>query len=53
MDPYLAFFIMAFCIVGSVYTSYRQGLRQGAEMTLMVLEDMCLIEVDEDGNISN
>jgi hypothetical protein len=44
---------MVVCIIGSVWTSYRAGLKMGATQVLMVLEDMEFITVDEEGNIES
>ena len=53
MDNIYAFFgILAVCLAGSVYTSYKAGIRDGAENMLMVLSDIGLIDIDQDGNIS-
>jgi len=53
MDIYTAFFVMVVCIIGSVYTSYRSGVKHGAAQVLMILEDMEFITVDDDGNIDS
>ena len=40
------FLILAFCIAGAVWTSYKSGLRSGIEATLTQLEDAGIIEFD-------
>lgn len=52
MDIITTMAIFCFCIAGSVYTSYRAGLREGAEQMVMILEDLQFIVVDDDGNIT-
>lgn len=53
MDIYTTLFIMVFCLMGSIWTSYRAGLREGATQILMVLEEAELIVIDEEGNIES
>jgi len=43
--------IFTFCIAGATWTGYRQGLRNGSEATLTILEEKKLIRVLEDGDI--
>tara|TARA_Y100001937_G_C6931956_1_gene246418 strand:+ start:221 stop:367 length:147 start_codon:yes stop_codon:yes gene_type:complete len=40
------FLILASCIVGAVWTSYKTGLRKGIETTLTQLEDAGVIQFD-------
>lgn len=44
--------IFMVCIGGAVYTSYRSGLKTGAEEMVSILEHLEFIVIDDDGNIS-
>ena len=46
-----AFAIFAVCLAGGIWTSYKQGLINGSEATLAILEEQKLIRVRDDGDI--
>ena len=43
--------LLAACIVGASYTSYRLGVRQGSEKTIDKLHSMKVIAFDQKGFI--
>jgi hypothetical protein len=49
MEYYLIF---AACILGVGYTSYKIGVKEGAEKMLDRLEEINIINIDDEGRIS-
>ncbi len=44
--------IFAFCMLGISYSSYKIGVREGAEKMLDRLEEINIINIDDEGRIS-
>ncbi len=44
--------IFSFCMFGVAYTSYKIGVRNGAERVLERLEEINIINIDEYGRIT-
>ena len=44
--------IFAFCIMGVGYTSYKIGVKEGAEKMLNKLEEINIIDIDPEGRNS-
>jgi len=44
--------IFAVCILGVGYTSYKIGIKEGAEKMLDRLEEINIINIDNEGRIS-
>jgi len=53
MDIHSFLSILFFCVIGSAYTSYKIGLREGAEGMIEFLDEVGIIHVDEKGNITS
>ncbi len=48
----MEYLIFAGCILGVGYTSYKIGVKDGAEKMLDRLEEINIINIDEEGRIS-
>lgn len=46
------FLILAVCIMGVGYSSYKIGIKEGAEKTLDKLQQINVINIDQEGRIS-
>jgi hypothetical protein len=44
--------IFTLCIIGVGYTSYKIGVREGAEKMLERLQEIKIIDIDDEGKIS-
>lgn len=44
--------VLAICIIGVGYTSYKIGVREGAEKMLDKLQEGKIIFIDDEGQIS-
>jgi len=49
---YLYYGITLILILGAAYTSYRIGIREGAESLLSFLEEARVINIDDKDNIT-
>ena len=48
----IEYIILASCVVGVGYTSYKIGVKEGAEKMLDRLEQINIIDIDSEGRIS-
>jgi len=46
------FLVLGGCIIGVGYSSYKIGIREGAEKTLEKLKQINIINIDQEGRIS-
>ena len=46
------FIVLAVCVLGVGYTSYKIGIKEGSEGMLGLLENLGVITMDNDGNVS-
>lgn len=46
------FIVLAVCVMGVGYTSYKIGIKEGSEGMLGLLENLGVITMDEEGNVS-
>lgn len=46
------FIVLAVCVMGVGYTSYKIGIKEGSEGMLGLLENLGVITMDDEGNVS-
>ena len=46
------FIVLAVCVMGVGYTSYKIGIKEGSEGMLGILENLGVITMDDEGNVS-
>jgi len=46
------FIVLAVCVMGVGYTSYKIGIKEGSEGMLGLLENLGVINMDDEGNVS-
>lgn len=46
------FIVLTVCVMGVGYTSYKIGIKEGSEGMLGLLENLGVITMDDEGNVS-